>query len=101
MSSIPVAALFGVLKMSLLYMIVLLAGAFSVIVHRLGVGRTIICGSLLFTAGDFCLALASGPLALTLGATASSSYSAFISRRAWQCGLVRFTLWIQRQGSYG
>lgn len=42
---------------------VLITGRLS---RRLGIGRTIIFGSILFTVGDFCLGLAAGPLPLVI-----------------------------------
>ncbi|HEY0736682.1 MAG TPA: MFS transporter [Herpetosiphonaceae bacterium] len=36
------------------------------VVRRYGIGRTIVCGSLLFCSGDFCMALAGGPPALRI-----------------------------------
>jgi MFS family permease len=51
-----------------------LLGALAVgrVAQPLGVGRTIVVGSLLFTIGDFCLALAAGPYWLTLALLALS-----------------------------
>lgn len=42
------------------------------VARPLGVGRTLVVGSLLFTVGDFCLALAGGPLLLTVALLALS-----------------------------